>query len=308
MSNPYIMKKGASGLADLSDGYLALGAFAAGAKSVYYVDGNCGVDGRTGKGGWKNAVKTLTHAILISNADIASGKFGYAARNVIFARGDAFVENLTTLPNKCDLIGVGSYNAHPFPGITGVHPIGSGTYMGTRLINLYFDFAGDAASNLLTVPTTTSGLKVVHCTFDGKGTTPAGSAIVGTGLAQFEIVDCHFKGAYSDSVIELLSGEFNDLLIKGNLVQGADVGIEIVAATTSEGKGWIVDNYVHTTGVGIKDSSGIMGVVNNRVITAAALTSTGAGAIVDGAGKSVGNLGTSTVIENAHIPPLGTLT
>ena len=45
MGDTYIMRKGHSTLSDLKDGYLGLGAYAVGAKSVYYVDGNIGVAG-----------------------------------------------------------------------------------------------------------------------------------------------------------------------------------------------------------------------------------------------------------------------
>jgi hypothetical protein len=301
----YVLRKGVSSLSDLKDGYLGLGAFAVGANNVYYVDGNIGVSGDGTS--WEQAISTLAAAITLSNASIASGKFGWAARNVIFARGDTLTENLTVLPNKCDVIGCGSYDETPTVGIRGIHPIGSGAYMGTRFINCFFDTAG-AGGNIFTFPATTSGVSFLNCTFDAKGSTKAGSAIVASGLCQLTIKDCRFIGAYTDSVIELLTGEFNDLLVQGNIVQGADVGIEVVAATTSEGAGYIVDNYVCTTGVGIKDSSGIMYVINNRVVTGAAKGTGGAGAIVDGAYKSVGNMVACSDLENADVPALGSLT
>lgn len=303
----YILRKGQSSLLDLKDGYLGLGSFAVGAKTVYFVDGNIGTSGDGSS--WEQAISTLAAAVTLSNADIASGKYGWAARNVIFIRGDTLTENLTVLPNKCDVIGCGSYDETPTAGIRGIHPIGSGAYMGTRFINIFFDTAG-AGGNIFTFPTTTSGVSFLNCTFDAKvgtGTLAAGSAIVASGLCQLTIKDCRFIGVYTDSVIELLTGEFNDLLIQGNIIQGADVGIEVVAATTSEGAGYITDNYVNTAGIGIKDSSGIMNIINNRVITATALGAAGAGAIVDGAGKSLGNLATQASIENAVVPPYGTL-
>jgi hypothetical protein len=304
---PFRMIAGVSSIFDLADGYLGLGNFAVGAKDVYFVDGNCGGTGASGQGGWHNALKTLAAAITLSNTSIAANSFGWASRNVIFVRGDTITENLTVLPNKCDIIGCGSYDETPTVGIRGIHPIGSGAYMGTRFINCFFDTAG-AGGNIFTFPATTSGVSFLNCTFDGKGSTKAGSAIVASGLCQLTVKDCRFIGAFTDSVIELLTGEFNDLLIQGNIVQGADEGIEVVAATTSEGGGYIIDNYVNTTGVGIRDTSGIMNIINNRVITTTALGAAGTGAIVDGVGKSLGNLATQSSIENAVVPPYGTLT
>jgi hypothetical protein len=306
MSN-YILRKGKSSLLDLKDGYLGLGAFAVGAKSVYFVDGNCGVDSNAGTGGWSDAIKTLTKAFSVSNLDIASGSQGWAAHNVIFIRGDEFVENLSTLPNKCDVISVGSYDAHP-TGIRGIHPIGSAGYMNTRFINCYFDTAG-AGGDMLTLPATVSGFSLLNCTFNGYGATCAGSAVVASGVVHFNIKDCEFVGGFTDSTIELLTGTFNDLRIERNKVLGHDVGIEVVAATLDAYcTGIIADNYVITHGVCIKDSSGLMGVINNRCLTAGAHADTaGAGIIVDGDYMSIGNKGSASDVENVDIPVLGSL-
>jgi hypothetical protein len=304
---PFIMRKGISKLEDLADGYLGLGGFAVGAKTVYFVDGNCGSDSAEGIGGWGTSVKTLTKAFALSNADIASNSSGWAAHNVIFIRGDEFVENLTTLPNKCDVISVGSYDAHP-TGIRGIHPIGNTGYMNTRFINCYFDTAG-AGGDMITLPATVSGLSFLNCTFNGYGATCAGSAIVASGTVHFTVKDCQFVGGFTDSVIELLTGTFNDLRIVSNFVAGHDVGIECAAATfDAYCTGLIADNYVVTHGVCIKDTSGLMAVINNRVITLGAHTDiAGTGMIVDGAGMSVGNMGSASDIENVNIPVLGTL-
>ena len=70
----YILRKGVSSLLDLKDGYLGLGSFAVGAKTVYFVDGNIGVSGDGTS--WEQAIRTLAAAITLSNADIASGKYG----------------------------------------------------------------------------------------------------------------------------------------------------------------------------------------------------------------------------------------
>jgi hypothetical protein len=300
----YILRKGQSSLLDLKDGAIALGQYAIGANNVYFVDGNIGVSGDGSS--WEQAISTLAAAITLSNASIASGKYGWAARNVIFARGDTLTETITVLPNKCDIIGCGSYDETPTAGLRGIHPIGATASMGCRFINMFFDTAG-AGGNIITLPATVSGLSFLNCTFDAKGAVAAGSAIVATGVCQLTIKDCRFIGVYTDSVIELLTGNFNDLLIQGNIIQGADEGVEVVAAGAAEGAGYICDNYINTAGVGIRDTSGIMNIINNRVITTTALGAAGAGAIVDGAGKSLGNLATQSSIENAVVPPYGTL-
>jgi hypothetical protein len=303
---PFIMRKGISKLSDLADGYLGLGSFAAGAKTVYFVDGNFGSDAANGKS-WDTPFKTLTVAFAASNADIAADSRGWAAHNVIYIKGDEFTENLTTLPNKCDVISVGSYDAHP-TGIRGIHPIGAAGYMNVRFINCYFDTAG-AGGDMFTIPATVSGLSFLNCTFNGYGATCAGSAIVASGVVHFNIKDCEFVGGFTDSVIELLTGTFNDLRIEGNHVLGHDVGIEVVAATLDAFcQGFIAGNYVVTDGVCIKDSSGLMAVMDNRVITTGtAHGAAGVGMIVDGDYMSVGNKGSANDIENCDVPALGSL-
>ena len=62
-----------------------LGLYGAGAKTIYYVEGNAGDDDNDGLT-WETAFKTLAVALAASHADIASGSTGWASRNVIYLK------------------------------------------------------------------------------------------------------------------------------------------------------------------------------------------------------------------------------
>lgn len=304
MGNQYILRKGEATLSDLKDGYVGLGAYAVGAKSVYYVDGNIGNsgDGRS----WEGAFSTLSRALAASHADIASGKYGWAARNVIFMRGDAITEDLVLLADKTDVIGVGSYDHRSQPGIIGNH-VPVGTFMGTRFINVCFRSPA-AGGDIWTVPTTVTGLSFLGCKFDGASTTKATGAIVITTSESFTVKDCIFTGAYSDAVIECAGTEFNSLMIANNIIQGANVGIECKSTVTATIRdGYILNNTINCTLEGVLESSGKIYVHGNRVVTLAAKGTAGAGAIVAGAKMMLDNRVSCSDLANSNVPALGTL-
>jgi hypothetical protein len=303
---PFRMVAGISKLEDLADGFLGLGSFAVGAKTVYYVDGNCGSDTNGGTGGWTDAKKTLAAALAASHADIASGSQGWAARNVIFARGDTFTEDLVLLADKTDIIGVGSYDHRSQPGVVGNH-VPVGTFMGTRFINMCFRSPA-AGGDIWTVPTTVTGLSFLGCKFDGASATAATGAIIITTSESFTVQDCIFTGAYSDAVIELVGTEFNSLLITDNIIQGGNVGIDVPATvTTSIRSGYILRNTCNVVLEGIKEASGKLYVHNNDVVTAANKGTAGAGAIVAGAKMMLNNHVSCGDVANAIVPAEGTL-
>jgi len=78
---------------------------------VFYVENNAGLDTNDGST-WALAFKTLSAAVTASNASIADADMtGYAARNTIFVKADALLEDLTVFPAKCDVVGAGSCDA-----------------------------------------------------------------------------------------------------------------------------------------------------------------------------------------------------
>lgn len=262
---------------------------------AYYVDVNAGLDTNNGTS-WPKAFKTMAAAIVASNITIAASTRGtgrgWAARNTIFFKGDndeAHLETLITLPNKCDVIGVGSYDAKPYPIMIGNHVIGAGAYMGTRFINMGFKSLA-AGGAIFTVPTTTSGLKFISCHFDGATSTPGTIGISLTAVEAAEIINCDFRGAFSTTAINIGAGASNGLVIQGNTIIGAVKGITCdIGMTCADRVALIADNYIESTsGLALDENADKALLVNNRILSAAG---NGYAACVDIAiTRSVGNV------------------
>lgn len=239
---------------------------------TYYVDVNYGKTTNDGLS-WETPLKSLMPAIVLSNASIAAGAKGWAARNRIYYKGDnkeAVAETLITLANKCDIIGVGSYDHKPYPEMIGNHVIGAGAYMGCRFINMGFRSPA-AGGVIMTVPTTTSGLAFIGCHFDGRSTIAATKAIVATAVEQLSIIDCVFRGKFSTNVIELGAGSTRALMIKGNYIESGAIGIVVnAAATCADAIGYIIDNTFAVGTLVIDENSDKFVVGGNRGTTLAA--------------------------------------
>lgn len=238
---------------------------------VFYVDVNAGADTNDGKS-WAYAFKTLAAAIVVSNASIAAGASGWANRNRIFYKGDnaeAAAETLITLPNKCDVIGVGSYDHRPMPFMIGNHVIGAGAYMGARFINMGF-LSPAAGGVIFTVPTTTSGLAFIGCHFDGRSTVAATKAIAATAVEQLTISNCRFYGKFSTATVDLGAGSTRALLIKDNIIESGAIGILTNAGLTcADSVGVIAHNIINAVTLCIDENSDKLAIVGNRGTTAA---------------------------------------
>jgi hypothetical protein len=237
---------------------------------TYYVDVNAGADTNSGLS-WTKALKHISPAIVLSNAAIAAGSKGWAARNRIFFKGDnneTDKETLITLPNKCDVIGVGSYDHRSYPVMIGNHVIGAGAYMGCRFINMGFKSLA-AGGAIFTVPTTTSGLQFINCFFDGSTATAGTIGISLTAVELARIEGCEFIGAFSTAAIAIGAGESNGLVIRNNTILGAVNGITIASTMTTSVRGAIVDgNKIDVTTLGINDEADKAVISNNNINSA----------------------------------------
>jgi len=301
---PFIMRKGISRLADLADGEAALGA-GVGAKTIFYCDGNAGNDGADGLS-WDTAFKTLTVALAASQADIALNSKGWAARNVIYCKGDSFVENLVLLAQKTDVIGVGSHDRYQ-TCLFGNHvPTGSTTCSyGTRFFN--FQFLA-ASGNIWTLDEWCCGLEFHNCFFDSNGTATSASALVIENAPHTVVSNCQLQGAFSDAVIEVLDGDSPGLMILDNIIEGAEMGIDIDTVTDGDATHQkaiiIAGNIIRTTLACINDGSDIAMIMNNNVVTAAAAGTGGVGAIVGNEKLSSNNFFSSSTRGNNCWPSL----
>jgi len=229
----------------------------------YFVDGNVSA---TGDGTLQSPYSTIAEAIAASDISIAlKANRWWARRNRIFVMGDTLTEDLVKFPTKCDVIGLGSYDANDKPGIYGHHaPVGES--YGTRFFNVHFK-AKAHASPIITLTNATAGLKIIGCTLDGTlGTMTSG--ILATASPFLEVIDCDFVGTFVTSYITFGAGEAGRTRIIGNRMLGtAAKGIVAPGTTTASWMPLIQDNTIMATGKPIEDAASIFFVVNNRLMT-----------------------------------------
>jgi hypothetical protein len=281
------------------------------AHTVYMVDSNAGVDTNDGKS-WESCIKKLSVAMALSHADIAAAdKLGYAARNVILFKGDqtatAEGEDLTALAQKTDVIGIGSTDWKNKPQLIGNIAVGNTiSYMGCKFHNIMFKGPVLVGGDIITL-TGQHGIGFYNCEFMGDSTTPATAAVLATACVGLEFKKCVTKGAFSDAVIELGAGQADDFIVEDCLIQGAEAGVEIGAATFAAGKyGMIKNNVINVAKACISDASNKVYVINNRGITAAAEGVGLAGAIVCNIKFAQGNYFTTSDKNSVAYAPIGT--
>ena len=234
---------------------------------VYYVDGNKLADGDGLS--WVGAYNDLTSAMAASHANIGlAANRAWAARNIIYVRGDELVEDFTKLAQKTDIIGVGANSGYSKAGITGSWIIpDTVNYMSCRFYNIMFTDAG--ATPIFDIDTQ-SGLEFHNCMFNSGPTTTIGLQVEESNF--FVVEGCEFSRVstclgFSASAIKIVddTDPVYDILIKGNIISTAGIGIDI--NETEVYNGWITDNKIRATGMGIDDESDDVFVVDNRWMT-----------------------------------------
>lgn len=231
----------------------------------YYVDGNRSASG-TGYS-WDTALATLAEAITLSDASIGlTANRWWARRNRIFVCGDVLTETLVKFPTKCDVIGVGAYDANSKPGLTGHHvPIGES--YSTRFFNIKFN-AVAAAAPIITLASTSSGTELHGCDFDGT----AGTMTIGiqaTASPFLVVNDCDFYGTFVTSYITFGTGEAGRTRITNNRMLGtAASGIVAGSGMTTSWPSLIDRNIINATGLVINDDADLFFISNNQLFSA----------------------------------------
>lgn len=253
-------------------GYLSTVTNAVGPQlkgTVYYVDGNKSTAG-TGLGGWGNAFNTLSAAMAASHANIAvSSRRAWASRNTIYVRADGITEDLTTLAQKTDIIGVGSNDAYEKALITGTWIVPSTTaYIGCHFYNMQFTDAG--ATPIFDLDGQ-AGVEFHGCLFDASAATTGG--ILASECSYMRIDGCEFTAVTASQEFDTYAIKIEDdtnaiynVYIENNTIRTAGIGLDF--DETGAVGCWARNNYLFTGGMGI-DSEDIVGlmVVGNRHIT-----------------------------------------
>lgn len=255
----------------------------------YFVDGNISgetgaedraaydatVDGRS----WPNAFSLLSSAIAASNTSIGSSDNRYwARRNRIFACGDQELdEDLTVLPEKCDIIGAGT-DLLPFPRILGNHVIAAAT-VGVRLINL--GFITQTTADLFVFPASCHGLQILGCLFQPGATSTKCLEITDSAHVRLIGNSIIVRAGSMASIFGVgisIEGDasIHDTIIEDNNIT-ATIGVVIVESGAAAMGGLIKDNTIRAVGLCLNDASGDFQVVGNDFISDAADDGTGTG-------------------------------
>jgi len=232
----------------------------------YYVDLNVAA---TGSGSPDHPFSTIAEAITASNASIGlAANRWWARRNKIFVCGDGIEENLTVLPEKCDIIGCGS-DLVPYPRIIGHHTIAAAK-VGCRFINM--GFTADGTGDLFVIPAGCHGLQFLggHMQPSAAGNTKA-LEITDSALVRIEGVEIYQNpAAYGTGIFAVgiaIEGTASNhqTVIKGCYINAAE-GIDVVSGAPAYDSR-IEDCTIHAVALTIDDNSDKFHIVGNKLFT-----------------------------------------
>lgn len=272
----------------------------------YWVDLNVSA---TGDGTMAAPFATLAEAITASNTSIGlTANRWWARRNRIFVMGDGITESLTVLPEKTDIIGVGS-DLYPFPRVIGAHTIAAAK-VACRFINMGFQASG--TGDLFVIPAGCHGLQFLGCTFTAS-TAGNTKALEITDSAHVRVQGCKIitpAGAITTSIFALGIGiegttAIHDFDISDNFIF-ATAGVAVANGTTQGSV--IARNIIRVAGgLAINDDSDDVACVDNRFISSN-------GGLVEAqfcdwnSLLAVNNLATSNTAQSGNVPAAVVLT
>jgi hypothetical protein len=300
MGEKFLVVGGGRATRNVSD-FLSTNEYFGPKGGVYYVDLNVAA---TGGGSPDHPFATVAEAITASNTSIGlSTNRWWARRNRIFVCGDGITENLTVLPEKCDIIGCGS-DLVPYPRIIGHHTIALAK-VACRFINIGFTLDGTGVG--LTIPAGCHGFQIIGGMLQPSlaGNT-VGVQITDSALVRIEGFEVHQNpGAYGTGIcavgIAIAGTTSNHQTLINECFIEATEGIDVVASAPAYGSR-ITNNIIKATALCIDENSDVVIVANNELITAANGNTDGAGAIDCNAALASNNRITSGNTANMPFP------
>jgi hypothetical protein len=244
---------------------------------IYYVDGNKVTAGDGSS--WDKAFNTLSAAMAASHADIAvSADRQWATRNIIYVRADGITEDLTTMAQKTDIIGVGSNDSYKKAKITGTWIVpDTVSYLGCRFFNMQFT---DTGANAIFDMDSQGGIVFTGCLFDASPATTIG--INAKDCSWLQLIDCEFSAVsataqFDTACVQIDDGDNSIYGCKfiGNTMNGAAIGIDW--DDTASYNCWLDGNFIRAVGLPIDEEGDNVFVVNNRWITDIDTTTSTAG-------------------------------
>ena len=270
----------------------------------YVVDGNVS---STGDGSLAAPYLTLKEAITASNTSIGlTANRWWAKRNRIFVMGDQEIdEDLTVLPEKCDVIGIGT-DLVPYPRVTGHHIIAAAA-VGFRSINMGWNC--DATTDLFVLPAGCHGTQFIGGAMvpNVAGSTKAleitsSAHVLIHGVEMVTNAGNHTAGIFAQGISMEGAAGSHQTRIEACFIRATE-GIAI-ASTCLAANTLIVGNYIHATAETINDESSLAHVINNRLLSDASVAlAAGAGGITCNELLASGNkLGGKDTVTNADYP------
>jgi hypothetical protein len=238
----------------------------------YFVDLNVSA---TGDGSMYSPFSTIAEAITASNTSIGlTANRWWARRNRIWVMGDGIEEDLTVLPEKCDIIGVGS-DLVPYPRVIGAHTIAVAK-VGCRFINMGWQATG--TGDLFVIPAGCHGFQVIggHVQPAAAGNTKAfeitDSALVRIeGLEIYQNPAAYATGIFGVGIAIEGTSANHQTVIKDCWINASE-GIDVVSSAPAYDSR-IEGCMIHATLLTIDDNSDQFHVINNRLITDADIDS-----------------------------------
>lgn len=269
----------------------------------YFVDLNVSA---SGDGSMQSPFSTIAAAITASNTSIGlTANRWWARRNRIFVMGDGIEEDLTVLPEKCDIIGCGS-DLVPYPRVIGHHTIALAK-VGCRLINM--GWQADGTGDLFVIPAACHGFQVIggHVQPSAAGNTKAfeitDSALVRIiGVEIYQNPAAYATGIFGVGISIEGTASNHQTVIDGCWIN-ATKGVAVVASAPAYDSR-ISNCMIHSTILTIDDDSDQFHVINNRLISDADIDSDPATCIDCKVEYAAGNIltGTGTAGESYTFP------
>jgi len=220
----------AGGLYDILTGLNNLGGamLPVQGKTYYVHPGGNGTDGLS----WDNAFTTLTAAFAVSNTDRDADGGSYGRNRIYISSGADITEDLTTMPKRCDVIGVGCASG-PLTIIGDCH-IAAAT-PDTHWYNIRF-WCDQASSPVFTAPAGCNGLEFHGCWLqNGDGNSATAGLKLGNCI-DGKIIGCKIGTGNPPPVdgIQIDGTVCINLEIRDNIICATTCGIEIANGTTAD--------------------------------------------------------------------------
>jgi len=235
---------------------------------------------------WDNAFTTIAAAIAASNVHIAVTANSYGRNRIYIDGGGLWSETLVTLPNQCDVIGVGARTGWR-PTLYGVQTIATAV-TGCHIYNLMF-FNPTTSVPVVTIPDGSHGIEFHKCQFaNGDGNDSTVGLKLGS-LADLVVEECWFSANPPSAIGILLDGSMAIGEIKNNFISAVTTGIQLADGLTADYGLRIVGNIIAcanpnssiqlATGILISDTNSRCHTyfVNNYISAVDAINFVGAG-------------------------------